>query len=188
MNILFGRVNPSGKLSFTMPNIDNEQKMTEAQFPGADGGLNISYSEQHHFGYRWYDQNKVTPAFEFGFGLSYTKFEYSGLKVNEQNITFTVKNVGNMTGSEIAQVYLSVPKTKNYAGGFRSPMSLKTFTKIKDLQPGQSFTFTEALPNKAFSFWCVKSKKWVVEPGAYKVVVGASSRDYRMGAMMNIKK
>lgn len=104
INILYGRVNPSAKLSFTMPNIENEQKMTEQQFPGADGGLNISYSEKHHFGYRWYDENKVTPAYEFGFGLSYTKFEYSGLKLNEQNssITFTVKNVGDITGSEIA--------------------------------------------------------------------------------------
>jgi beta-glucosidase len=77
MNIIFGRVNPSGKLSFTMPNIENEQQMTEAQYPGTDGHLNSSYSEKHHFGYRWYDQNKVKPCFEFGFGLSYTKYEYS---------------------------------------------------------------------------------------------------------------
>ena len=75
MNIIFGRVDPSAKLSFTMPNVDNEQNMTLAQYPGIDD--KSSYSEKHHFGYRWYDQFNVTPAFEFGHGLSYTSFAYN---------------------------------------------------------------------------------------------------------------
>lgn len=75
MNVMFGRVNPSAKLTFTMPNVDNEQNMTTSQYPGDDHGMNSTYSEKHHFGYRWYDQYNVTPAFEFGFGLSYTQFE-----------------------------------------------------------------------------------------------------------------
>jgi len=186
MSILFGRVSPSGKLSFTMPNIDNEQQMSEAQYPGTDGQMNSSYSEKHHFGYRWYDQNKVKPCFEFGFGLSYTKFEYSQIKISNRTLSFKVKNTGLVTGSEVAQVYLGVPETENFKDGYRSPKALKTFTKIMDLQPGEEKGVEMHLKDRYFSYWCVECQKWTVEPGTYNVMVGASSRDIRMHTTIKI--
>lgn len=188
MNVLFGRVNPSAKLSFTMPNIDNEQKMSEAQYPGTDDHWNSTYSEKHHFGYRWYDQNKVKPSSEFGFGLSYTKFEYYGLKVDndKKTVTFEVKNIGKVKGSEITQVYLGVPETDNFKDGYRSPKVLKGFNKVKDLAPGKIAKVEIELPERSFSYWNVDNQKWSVESGTYKVMVGASSRDIRMSAIIKI--
>ena len=78
--------------------------MSSEQYPGKDFGWNSTFSEQHHFGYRWYDQNLVKPAHEFGYGLSYTTFDYSAIKIDndKKSLTFEVKNTGSMTGSEIA--------------------------------------------------------------------------------------
>merc|ERR1719453_1245551 len=94
-----------------MPNIANEQNRTLAQYPGVDNNENVTYSEKHHFGYRWYDEFKVKPAFPFGHGLTYTKFEYFGIKVDRKNrkLWFGIKNVGKRWGAEIAQAYLVVP-------------------------------------------------------------------------------
>ena len=78
--ILFGQHGPSGKLTFTMPNRDNEQNFEQHQYPGDDGNQNVTYSEQHHFGYRYYDHNNVEPKYAFGHGLSYTVFEFANLK------------------------------------------------------------------------------------------------------------
>lgn len=186
MNIIFGRVNPSAKLSFTMPNVENEQQMSEAQYPGTDGHLNSSYSEKHHFGYRWYDQNKVKPLFEFGFGLSYTKFQYSALKVDNRTVTLNVKNTGKMAGSEIVQVYLGVPETENFKDGYRSPKALKSFFKVKDLQPGEEKEIKFFMKDRYFSYWNVDKQEWTMEPGTYNVMVGASSRDIRMHTTMKI--
>jgi beta-glucosidase len=138
----------------------------------------------------------VKPVFEFGAGLSYTKFEYSGLVVNRAAVegvngekdwrvyvTFTVKNVGPRTGAEIAQVYLSVPETENFTGGYRSPLVLKGFAKTEELMPGQSIAITVSLDARAFSYWKVGGEKdgeWVVENGKYGIAVGASSRDIRL--------
>ena len=188
LNVIFGKVNPSAKLSFTMPNIDNEQQMSEAQYPGTDGHLNSSYSEKHHFGYRWYDQNKVKPLFEFGFGLSYTSFEYSLLKIysDKKALTFNVKNTGKMAGSEIVQIYLGVPETDNFKDGYRSPKVLKSFTKVMDMQPGAEEMVTISMKDRDFSYWNVDTQKWTVEPGTYKVFIGASSRDIRMSGTIKI--
>lgn len=187
MNVIFGKVSPEAKLTFTMPNVENEQKMTVDQYPGSDDSMNSSYSEKHHFGYRWYDQNKVKPAFEFGFGLTYSKFEYYGLKITGRYIEFDVKNIGKFKASDIPQIYLSVPKTENYSGGYRSPLALKHFEKVQDLAPGEIKHVKAELYDRDLSYWSVKDQKWILEPGTYKVVVGASSRDIRMGAMMEVK-
>jgi beta-glucosidase len=150
--------------------------------------MNSSYSEQHHFGYRWYDQNKVEPCFEFGFGLSYTTFEYSHLKIDndKRSLTFNVTNTGNFTGSEIVQVYLGVPETDNFKDGYRSPKVLKGFAKVRDMQPGDEQEVTITLKDRDFSYWCVKCQKWTVEPGTYEVFVGASSRDISMNGTITI--
>lgn len=147
--------------------------------------MNSSYSEQHHFGYRWYDQNMVKPAYEFGFGLSYTKFEYSLLKVTDKSLSFRVMNIGKVDASEIAQVYLSVPETENFTGGYRSPKALKHFAKVP-LKAGTSQVLSFKMADRDFSYWSVKDQKWIVEPGTYKVLIGASSRDIRLAGYITI--
>ena len=134
-NILFGEANPGGRLTFTMPNVDKEQQKSSNQFPGDNKGMNSFYTEKHHFGYRWYDQYNVTPAFEFGHGLSYTSFELSQFAFDQETKTLTaeVKNTGKMTGSEVVQLYVEYPITKIHHSGYRSPRVLRGFFKVKDL-------------------------------------------------------
>jgi beta-glucosidase len=164
--------------------------MTEKQAPYLHNSSStvVSYSEKHHFGYRWYDQNNVQPSYEFGFGLSYTKFAYSGIEVNSdtKSVSLNIKNVGKVKGSEITQIYLAVPETKNYQGGYRSPKTLKGFSKMKDLEPGEERRMTIMLPERSFQYWSVEKTKWVTEPGEYGVLVGASSRDIRLNGMMKV--
>lgn len=132
INILFGKANPAGKLTFTMPNKDNEQNFTQAQYPGND--LNVTYSEHEHFGYRYYDLMDIKPQYEFGFGLSYTHFHYDNLKVTKTpegvQVNLTVENIGDFDGSEVVQVYVAKPKTENYSDNYRSPQDLRGFTKV----------------------------------------------------------
>jgi len=173
-------VNPSGKLAFTIPHDFNELNISQSQYPGDDNGENSTYTEKHHFGYRWYDQYNKTPAYEFGFGMSYSKFEYFNLKVYKGGVYFEVKNVGKRVGSEVAQVYVSVPETENFKGAYRSPKNLAAFTKIMDMKPGEVRKVELVLPKKSFSYWSVEKKQFVVERGLYKVLVGASSRDMRL--------
>lgn len=116
MNVIFGRADPSGRLAFTMPNKDNEQNMTKHQFPGDDNGRNSSYTEKAMFGYRWYDHNEVTPAFEFGFGLSYATFNYSIVSETYNSdgeaagpiaqYKMNITNTGKVMGSEVVQLYI----------------------------------------------------------------------------------
>jgi len=159
--------------------------MTLAQYPGEDNEMNSTYTEKHHFGYRWYDQHLVKPAFEFGFGLSYTEFQYSALNISVKEdqvaVSFKVKNTGEFMGSEVAQVYLSVPETENFTGGYKSVKALKGFKKVKDLKPGQTADVTITLDDRAFSYWSVKQQEWVKEKGSYDILVCASSRDIRLG-------
>lgn len=155
LKIIFGGVNPSGKLTFTIPHDFKELNISQAQWPGLDGGENSTYLEKHHFGYRWFDQYNKTPAYEFGFGLSYTKFEYSNLKVYKGGVYFEVKNVGKKMGSEVVQVYVSVPETENFKGGYRSPKNLAGFTKLKDMKPGEVRKVELVLQKKSFSYWSV---------------------------------
>jgi beta-glucosidase len=91
-----------------------------------------------------------------------------------------------MTGSEVAQVYLGVPETDNFKDGYRSPKVLKSFTKVKDLQPGEEKDVKIYLKDRYFSYWNVEGQKWNVEPGTYNVMVGASSRDIRMHTTIKI--
>lgn len=186
LNIIFGRANPSAKLSFTMPNIDNEQKMSESQYPGSDNHHNSTYTEQHHFGYRWYDQNDVQPAYEFGFGLSYTTFSFSDLSLKDKTISFKVSNTGSVKGSEVAQIYVGFPETENLYGGYRSPKVLKGFVKVKDLQPGESREVNYTFKDEHFSFWDVNSASWKIDAGEYKIMVGSSSRDIRLNTVIEL--
>jgi beta-glucosidase len=174
-NILFGLVNPSGKLPVTFP-ARNEDIPTW----GRDGTIakDPVYSEKLNIGYRWYDSKKIKPMFEFGFGLSYTHFAYSDLTArtlanNTMTIAFTVKNDGPVAGAEVPQVYLGIRDMDE------PPKRLVGWSKI-DLKPGESRKVTITVSPRQQSIWSVDVNDWKFIPGS-RVYVGASSRDIRLG-------
>lgn len=119
-SVLFGDVNPSARLPFTIPNTENEMGFTPMQYPGIN--LENVYSERFSIGYRWYDVHNVKPAFEFGFGLSYTKFDYKNLVISDKSISLTLTNTGKRSGCESVQLYLGFPY-----GASEPPKQLKGF-------------------------------------------------------------
>ena len=133
-------------------------------------------------GYRYFDTYGVEPMFEFGYGLSYTDFEYSDLKLspvwkkgNRYKVTFNVKNVGNSMGKETAQIYVR----QNSSSVVRPYKELKGFKKV-ELLPGQTKEVSVYLDKRSLSWYDVDAKDWVAENGVYTVLVGASSRDVRL--------
>ena len=177
--VLFGDVNPSGKLPVSIPpSASQVPTSTTAQWPGIN--LHASYSEGLEIGYRWYDTNNVTPLFPFGFGLSYTTFGYSNLTVStvspsgQVQIGFDLTNTGTLTGAEVPQLYLGFPT----AAG-EPPELLKAFQKIS-LSPGQTQHVTFNLDWEDLANWNPVARGWIVTPGSFQVMVGASSRDSRL--------
>ena len=177
--VLFGDVNPSAKLPVTIPASSNQvPASTTAQFPGVSG--HVSYSERLLIGYRWYDANAATPLFPFGFGLSYTAFAYSNLTVGavspsgQVQIGFDLTNTGSRAGAEVPQLYLGYPP----AAG-EPPKLLKGFQKIS-LSPGQTGHVTFNLDWEDLANWDATARGWIVTPGQFQVLVGASSRDLRL--------
>jgi hypothetical protein len=144
-DVLCGEVNPSAKLPLTFPNKENEVEMTPDMYPGKNG-ISV-YSEGLEVGYRWYNAHNVKPAFAFGHGLSYTQFEYSDLKVSQRSVSCSVKNVGDVDGAEVPQLYLGFP-----ASAQEPPKQLKGFKKIQ-LKAGASATVTFPLTDRDFSIW-----------------------------------
>jgi beta-glucosidase len=149
-DVLEGKVNPSGKLPFTMPNKANEQNMTKIQFPGING--TSQYTEKLEVGYRWYDAHNVVPAFPFGHGLSYTQFTYdkNSMKFEKEpnrSVRIKVTNTGKVKGKEVVQMYIGFPSE---AG--EPPKLLKGFKKI-ELNPGQSQNVMFKLPDRDISIW-----------------------------------
>ncbi|WP_410671157.1 glycoside hydrolase family 3 C-terminal domain-containing protein [Amycolatopsis sp. cmx-4-68] len=177
--VLFGDVNPSGKLPITFPAADADTPAnTAAQFPGV-GGV-AEYSEGLQIGYRWFDAQGRTPLFPFGHGLSYTTFAFSGLSVRNQGdgatATFTVRNTGRRAGAEVAQLYLGFP-----AAAGEPPRQLKGFERV-ELAPGQSRRLTIRLDERDFSVWDVGSHAWQPVRGGFTVQVGDSSRSLPLSA------
>lgn len=170
--VLFGDVNPGGKLPITFPTKENEVEFKTKQYPG-ENGISV-YSEKLEVGYRWYDVHKVAPAYPFGHGLSYTNFEFSGLKFSGRTVTCNVKNTGKIDGSEAAQLYLQFPSS---AG--EPPKQLKGLQKLR-LKAGQSAVAKFELNDRSFSIWNVDTHKWAVVPGKFVAMVGSSSRDIRL--------
>jgi beta-glucosidase len=176
-NILLGEVNPSGKLSVTYPK-RYEDNPTTINYPGTK---EVHYGEGIFVGYRYYDQKGVEPLFPFGFGLSYTTFEYSALRLPDKvkagepvKVSVTVKNSGDRAGREVVQLYVA-DKAASLA---RPPKELKGFKKVF-LKPGESTTVDFVLDQRALSFYDPYRKGWVAEPGEFEVLVGSSSRDIR---------
>jgi len=183
--VLFGDVNPSGKLPMTIPVSANQVCAgTAAQWPGLLG--HSTYSEGLLVGYRWYDANNVTPLFPFGFGLSYTTFGYSNLTVSavspsgQVQVGFDLTNTGTRTGAEVAELYLGFPAAAN-----EPPKLLKGFQKMT-LTSGQTQHVTFILDWEDLANWDATACGWMVTPGLFQVMVGASSRDIRLNGTFSV--
>ncbi len=180
--IIFGDYSPSGKLpvSFERRSEDNPTFHTYYPKPGES---HVQYSEGVFVGYRQFDRSETKPLFAFGHGLSYTKFEYSGLSVSPQSgnltdpvtVSFEVKNIGQHEGAEIAQLYVG----DSHASVPRPLKELKGFAKI-NLKPGESKQVTLTLDRRAFSFYDVKKSDWNAEAGEFSILVGGASDDIQL--------
>lgn len=178
--VLFGDVNPSGKLTFTFPvNLSDNGAHALGEFPGGD---EIKYNEGIFVGYRYADKQKIKPLFPFGHGLSYTTFQYGKLTADkkqltpDETITFSipVKNTGKKDGAEIVELYISDLKSSLP----RPIKELKGFEKVF-LKAGEEKVVTITIDRSALSFFDDKKHEWVAEPGAFKALAGSSSADIK---------
>ena len=172
LRILEGKVNPSGKLSETLP-IKYEDVASSDNFPSHT--RTIEYREAYGVGYRYFEKADIEVRFPFGFGLSYTKFEYSNLKVHENGVSFEIKNIGDVDGKEVAQLYVGLKSSEV----IRPVKELKGFTKVF-LKAGESKKVEIAFDDKTFRYFNTKTNKWEIEKGVYDIYVGASSDDIRL--------
>jgi beta-glucosidase len=188
--ILFGDANPSGKLPVSLPK-KLEDSPAAKTYPGQN--LHAEYSEGIYVGYRYYDTKNVEPQFPFGFGLSYTKFEYSDLKslgvgstgANSTPWSFSVaiRNTGKRSGAEVVQLYVH----DGHAKIDRPIHELKAFKRV-ELSPGESKTVEFNLPPSAFEYWDPSTKRWTLDPGTFEIQIGSSSRDIRLKAPIQITR
>ena len=179
VDVLTGKVNPGGKLAETWANAYAE---TPAKDNFAGAGRTVQYREGLYVGYRYYQTAGVPVAFPFGYGLSYTSYAYSDLKVTADSVSLTVTNTGAHDGAEIVQVYIAKPGAEI----FRPAQELKAFARVP-LAAGESRTVTLPLDDKAFRYWNTRTDCWEVEGGRYEVRVGASSADIRLTANVDIR-
>ncbi|MEK4008592.1 glycoside hydrolase family 3 C-terminal domain-containing protein [Paenibacillus sp. FSL H3-0333] len=186
-DLLFGEVSPSGKLAETFP-MKLSDNPSFLNFPGE--GDTVEYKEGLFVGYRYYDKKEIEPLFPFGYGLSYTEFEYSRLLLDQTRIqdtdtvqvSVTVKNTGSRAGKEVVQLYVSDVESRV----IRPLQELKGFGKI-ELQPGEERIVTFTLDKRSFAYYNVKLADWHVESGMFKISVGASSRDIRLSTELEVE-
>ena len=178
LDLIMGRVNPSGKLAETYPMV-YEDTPPQPYYPAKE--RNSDYREALFVGYRYFDTFDKEVRYPFGYGLSYTTFEYSDLKVDDKGVTFTVKNTGACAGAEIAQLYVGLPD----ANILRARKELKGFAKVF-LEAGESGTVTIPFDNYTFRYWNVKKNGWAVEGGTYAVCVGSSVADIRLSGTIDV--
>ena len=186
-NILTGKVNPSGKTSETYP-VSFEANPTFGNYPG--GPVTSEHKESVYIGYRYYDSANEDVVFPFGYGLSYTTFEYSDIKLSADSIkdtdtltvSFKVKNTGEVAGAEIAQVYVADKESTI----FRPTKELKGYKKVF-LNAGEEKEVSVELSKRAFAFYNVNINDWCVESGDFDIMVCASSRDVKLTATVNVE-
>ncbi len=182
-DLIYGRANPSGHLPQTFPkSLADMPEKTPAQYPGiAD---KVDYSEGLQIGYRYFDAHKVEPLFPFGYGLSYTSFKFSKLKLSGNGktakATFRLTNTGSRAGADVAQAYVAFPSALGEA-----PHQLKGFKKVQ-LDPGKSKTVSIPFDTRAFSYWDTKKQNWVEARGCYGISVGDSSRSLPLHGVAGI--
>ncbi len=188
-SVLFGEVNPSGKLPFTFPvRLEDNSAHRLGEYPG--DGEKVVYNESIWVGYRWHDKQNIRPLFAFGHGLSYTTFEYGKVTADkktitaDENISFTVsvKNSGKRAGAEVVQLYIRDKKSALP----RPVKELKGFRKI-ELQPGESQEVRFTIDRKALQYYDDRKQEWVTEPGAFEALIGSSSADIRTRVTFTLK-
>ncbi len=206
-DILTGKVNPSGKLASTFP-VKYEDVPSANTFPGRElqpdnsgdqGRVSsfmrskpavVTYEDGIYVGYRYYKTFFIKPAYPFGYGLSYTNFTYSNLKLSSTRfsgsitVTVDVKNSGTVAGKEVAELYLSAPSKKLD----KPAIELKGFAKTKLLQPGESQNLTFVITSRSLSSFDTSQSSWVAEAGNYEAMVGASSEDIKLTATFSLAK
>ncbi len=187
-DVLFGDVNPSGKLPFTIPvKLEDIGAHSQKAYPGKNH--TIEYSEGILVGYRWFDTKNIEPLYPFGFGLSYTDFNYTTIKTDKKRytpgkyITLTAKivNIGKRAGKETVQVYFQALESSVS----RASKELKAFKKVS-LEAGMSQEVKFTIPVDDLAYYNVSLKQWIVEPGKYKILIGSSSRDIRLETFIHI--
>lgn len=172
LQVLTGKVNPSGKLAETYP-LQYEDTPSYYQFPGKE--VSVEYREGPYIGYRYFDTAGVNVRFPFGYGLSYTSFEYANLQISKQGASFEITNSGSVAGMEVAQLYVGCQSKQI----FRPRKELKGFTKVM-LNPGETKAVTIPFDNKAFRYFNTATNQWEVEEAVYEIMIGASSADIRL--------
>ncbi|HSL27577.1 MAG TPA: glycoside hydrolase family 3 C-terminal domain-containing protein [Anaerolineales bacterium] len=185
-DVLFGDVNPSGKLPTTFP-VRLQDNPAYINYPGENG--KVRYGEGIFVGYRYYDKKEIEPLFPFGHGLSYTTFEYSDLRLSAKSLTpnellkvrVDVTNSGKVAGKEVIQLYVRDVQSSVA----RPEKELKAFKKV-ELAPGQTKTVTFTLDREAFWYFDVTRNEWATEPGDFEILIGASSRDIRLKEMFTL--
>jgi beta-glucosidase len=194
-NVLLGKVSPAGRLPITWPERHDQMVgQDRANHPErTNQGVNgkTTYSEGIYVGYRWFDKQDLKPLFPFGYGLSYAAFQYSGLKVARAddgglNVSVTIKNTGKMAADEVPQVYLGAPKTPP-AGPMFAVRALAQFDRVT-IPAGQSKSVAMHVEPRRLQYWSTAANKWQTATGPRTVYVGASSRDVRAQADINIPR
>ncbi|EEY83815.1 glycosyl hydrolase family 3 N-terminal domain protein [Bacteroides sp. 2_1_33B] len=189
VDVLSGKVNPSGKMPFTTPvSLDQSPAHALGNFPGRD--LKVNYEEDILVGYRWFDTKGLPVVYPFGYGLSYTTFNYSNLNTDKKTYdqadtiqaTFTLTNTGDREGAEVAQLYVSDP----VCSVMRPVKELKGFKKVF-LKPGESRRITLDIPVSSLAFYSEVQSQFVVEPGEFILQLGASVSDIKQRISVEVK-
>lgn len=189
VDVLSGKVNPSGKMPFTTPvSLDQSPAHALGNFPGRD--LKVNYEEDILVGYRWFDTKGLPVVYPFGYGLSYTTFDYSNLNTDKETYdqadtiqaTFTLTNTGDREGAEVAQLYVSDP----VCSVMRPVKELKGFKKVF-LKPGESRRITLDIPVSSLAFCSEAQSQFVVEPGEFILQLGASASDIKQKISVEVK-
>jgi len=179
LKVLLGQVNPSGKLNETYP-VAYGNVPSAPYFPAKE--RSVEYREGLYVGYRYFETADKPVLFPFGFGLSYTSFEYSDLTVTEKEASFVITNTGDREGAEIAQLYVSAKAPKVY----RPALELKGFAKVR-LQAGESSRVTIPLDDKAFRYFNTKTDRFEIDGGEYEILIGASCEDIRLRGTVTVQ-
>jgi beta-glucosidase len=202
-DVVSGKVNPSGRLATTFPvkytDVASSKSFPGKEFPGKEeAGMlgmklipaEVTYNEGIYVGYRYFNSFGVKPAYAFGYGLSYTRFNYSALKLSSSTFagkltaSVTVTNSGSVAGKEVVQLYISAPKGKLD----KPSLELKSFTKTRVLQPGQSQTVSFTINGADLASFDTRRSAWIADAGKYSVKIGASSEDIKLAADFKVAK
>lgn len=192
-NILLGKTSPAGRLPFTWAKRLADYPATDPAHPertakGVDG--KTTYSEGIYIGYRWFDKQKIAPLFPFGYGLSYTHFDYSDVKAvpaadGGLTVTFMLKNTGTLAADEVPQVYLGAPANAPADASF-AVHALAAFDRVH-LGAGASQSVTLSVPMRSLQYWSAVQNKWITATGKREVLVGRSSRDLPLETSVSVQ-